>query len=151
MEQAIPQFVDRRVLADRRRSATPLFRSPFSPRRRRGFRRKHEARGAYLDHLCPSVILWTACLLSLSAIDAALTLVHIQLGGQELVPTMKWALDSSNQTFVFLKMCLTGCGAAFLAAHYNFGLSRFFSRAVLWGYIVLMLYHLTLVSTHWPL
>ena len=67
---------------------------------------------------------WAVLVVILSALDAAFTLLHIQRGGDEIVPTMRWAIEQGPSTFIHLKMALTGAGAILLAMHEHFGSLR---------------------------
>lgn len=139
---------DRRKGIDRRRRATPfpLLSALTTPARRRGFRRDHEGREAYVDQMGPGVIFWAIALMSLSALDAALTLVHIHRGGDELVPTMRWALDQGEHVFLLTKLSLTALGCVVIAAHQNFRVTRLAMPTLLAVYVALMAYHLTLLG-----
>ncbi len=79
------------------------------------------------------------------SIDALLTLIHLEYGGRELVPTMDWMLSISQEAFLGVKLLLTGLGAWFLAAHENFSLGRWSMRFVFFVYFFLMIYHLYLI------
>ncbi|MBI4584204.1 MAG: hypothetical protein HY717_09315 [Planctomycetes bacterium] len=141
---------ERRKQLDRRSRPTSLYDCFFSPRlRRRGFRRRGEGVNRYVDHLRLPIVLWVAALLALSMVDAALTLAHVQLGGKELVPTMRWALDQGMDTFISAKLLLTAVGAVYLAAHQNFPMARLAYRTLMGAYLGLMVYHLSLVVNHW--
>ncbi len=147
-----PSYVkeDRRKQADRRCRPTSLYDCFFSPYpRRRGFRRRGEGTNRYVDHLRLPVVYWVAALMVLSMADAALTLLHVQLGGKEVVPTMRWALDQGMITFLAAKLSLTAVGAIYLAAHQNFPLARLAYRTLLGAYLGLMVYHLALALNHW--
>ena len=116
---------------------------------RQRFRRDSEAANCYLDRLSPSVMTWAVLVVILSALDAAFTLLHIQRGGDEIVPTMRWAIEQGPSTFIHLKMALTGAGAILLAMHEHFRLARKLIPLVLLTYTTLIFYHLYLVWTHW--
>jgi hypothetical protein len=127
--------------ADRRRRATPIWGAFASPGRRRGFRRAGEGINCYVDRPSRRVVLWALLVLSLSALDAALTLFHIQAGGRELSPTMRLALHQGTTAFVAFKMAVTGLGIFILALHQNFALARYACRALLLTYLALTGYH----------
>ena len=147
-------FDDKRRHGDRRRRPTrcTLFTALFSPGRRQRFRRDSEAANCYLDRLSPSVMTWAVLVVILSALDAAFTLLHIQRGGDEIVPTMRWAIEQGPSTFIHLKMALTGAGAILLAMHEHFRLARKLIPLVLLTYttLILVLGFAVLVITFWP-
>lgn len=132
---------DRRATPDRRRRPTSPLQCFLGYRRRRGFRRRAEGEKRYVDRLRAPIIVWAVVIMVLCSADAYLTLLHIESGGEELVPTMKWALSISSTTFLWLKLVLTGFGALYLAAHQNFPVARFCIRFVFFTYFMLMIYH----------
>jgi hypothetical protein len=145
--QLLPETApERRGLPDRRRRPTSMFAPFTSPGRRRRFRRSGEELNAYVD--CPSrrVQVWAVAMITLSALDAILTLVHIRGGRQELSPTMDLALSHGDTAFVASKMAVTALGVFLLALHQNFTLARFAFRALLLSYCLLIGYHLFLLA-----
>ncbi len=117
-----------------------------SPGRRKGFRRAEEGRNAYVDLPGQQAVLWAMVVVSFSAIDALLTLFHIQAGGRELIPTMRLALDFGGTVFVTTKMAVTATGVIILILHRNFSIARRAFKPILFAYVFLMLYHLFLVA-----
>ena len=93
------------------------------------------------------MVAWAVTVVLLSAIDALLTLVHLHHGGDELIPTMRWALSVSQEAFLWIKLVVTAIGAGYLAAHYNFSVGRFCIRFVFFVYLFLMLYHAYIIWT----
>jgi len=138
---------DRRRLSDRREWPTRALRLPFTPRCRSGFRRQGTELNQFVDQMRPRVFLWGITIVVFCVIDAVLTLIHIERGGEELVPTMKWALDASHEAFVWIKLTLTGVGVAYLAVHQNFFVGKFCIRFVFFVYFFLMVYHAFIVVT----
>ena len=106
-------------------------------------------RGGYVDRVSSTVGMAVLALLVLSAVDAALTLKHIELGGVELMPTMSWAILVGPEFFVGLKMFLTAMGGILLAALEYYPAARRFLPSLLGVYILLMAYHCLLVLTEW--
>lgn len=81
---------------------------------------KGEHRGTHsvsIDYLLPRVVWLVVFVVLSSALDAFLTLVHIQQGGSEGNPLMAMALHQGISWFVSFKMGLTGLGALLLAIH----------------------------------
>lgn len=101
---------------------------------------------AYVDRPSGRTIVWALLVMFLSATDALLTLLHIRAGGDELVPTMRIALDHGETTFTVTKMLITAIGVVFLALHENFTLARAGIRLLLGVYAALMGYHLLLIA-----
>lgn len=141
---------ERRRFPDRRRRPTRLtLLNLFTPGRRRVARRPGEDVNVYFDQLGPWTSLWVVAVVLLSGFDAALTLIHIQHGGEEVVPTMRWAIGQSPLVFINLKMGLTALGTLLLGMHQSFRLARLAIPFVFISYLSLMVYHAVLVYTHW--
>jgi hypothetical protein len=146
LEPAPVVAAEKRGQSDRRRRPTPPFGAFLGPGRRRGFRRAGEGVNAYVDRPSGRTIAWALSVMVLSATDALLTLLHIRAGGDELVPTMRLALDHGEMTFTTTKMLITSIGVVFLALHENFPLARVGIRLLLGVYAALMGYHLLLIA-----
>jgi hypothetical protein len=134
----------RRVQDRRRRPTSPLW--PLGgPRRRQSFRRAGEGIRRYVDRLELCVSGWAILIIVLSSVDAMLTLLHLERGGEEWMPTMRWALSIDRGAFLGLKLAFTACGTVVLAAHQNFPAARFFIRVAFFAYLFLTAYHLALI------
>jgi len=138
--------VDRRSRRDRRRRPTPMLAALSTPGRRRGFRRASEGVDAYVDLPSSRIITWALAVMLLSATDALLTILHVRAGGEELIPTMRYALDCGEGTFTAVKMSVTALGVLFLAIHENFRVVRLGFRLLLGCYAALMAYHILLIA-----
>jgi hypothetical protein len=112
--------------------------------RRRGFRRTGEGQYAYVDCLAPRVMALVILGLVGSALDAYLTLLHVQHGGQEANPLMAHMLAYGDMWFVAIKMALTGTGVWVLAAHQQFPLALRALHGFTGLYVALLAYHLVL-------
>ena len=88
-------------------------------------------------------------LILLSALDAYLTLIHMQYGAQEMVPTMAWAIERGVVTFVSLKLAVTSVGVVYLVVHQNFSLARLSLYFLLFLYSSLLIYHVVLAVFYW--
>ena len=137
---------DRRQLADRRRQPTSLWSTLRWRGRRRGFRRAGEGANAYVDCLTPRVIGLAALILASSVLDAGLTLLHLQAGGQEANPCMALLLVHGQAAFVGVKMALTGMGVWCLAAHQQFALAWQALHGLACVYLTLLACHLLLLA-----
>lgn len=135
---------NRRLVPDRRARPTPLWGTFRMRGRRCGFRREGERRNSYVDRLSIRVVLLSLSIVILSFLDAGFTLLHLELGGWEVNPLMRLALVSGIPFFLTVKICLTGVGVVFLAAHQNFRLSWVALRCVAAVYLWLLAYHIYL-------
>jgi len=141
---------NRRLVADRRARPTPLWGTLRLRGRRRGFRRAGEARNRYVDRLSMRVVVLSLVIVILSFLDAGFTLLHLELGGWEVNPLMRLALVAGIPFFLTVKICLTGVGVVFLAAHQNFRLSWVALRCVATVYLWLLAYHIYLYGAGPP-
>ena len=110
--------------------------------RRRGGRRGDEQDFSYVDQPGAWILAGFAALVGLSLLDAWYTLDLLKRGATEANPVMKAALDVSDQAFVLIKTVITVAGAAFLSLHKNWPLGRLCMAAALFGYSILLFYHL---------
>lgn len=76
-----------------------------------------------------------------SVLDAFLTLLFIQDGGQEANPLMAVLINNGEAQFVGIKMTLTGLGAWFLAAHEYFAMAYNGLHVLAVGYVGILLIH----------
>ena len=141
-----PSMSERRQDPDRRRAPTSLLRTlRFYGRRVSG---RRDAEGSiYVDRLSPRVVTLVLFVVCCSALDALLTLMHIQQGGHEANPIMAMAMNQGTTSFVTAKMALTSLGAILLAIHQNFwlGIRGLYSLALI--YAGLLVYHLIIYSS----
>ena len=84
-----------------------------------------------------------------SAVDAVLTLLHLQRGAEEAMPTMRWALTYGDMTFVAVKMTLTAIGAVVMSRWHDRRVSQAGLVGLLVGYLGLIIYHSYLIVEHW--
>jgi len=131
-------------MPDRRARPTPLWGTLRMRGRRRAFRRAGEERNRYVDRLSMCVVILSLAIVILSFLDAGFTLLHLELGGWEVNPLMRLALIAGIPAFLTIKICLTGLGVVFLAAHQNFRLSWVALRCVAAVYLWLLAYHIFL-------
>jgi hypothetical protein len=132
---------DRRQLLDRRQCVTSLWQALRWRGRRRGFRRAGEGLNAYVDGVAPRGVALVLLLLITSALDAWLTMVHVQQGGQEANPIMAFVLLYGYTPFIAVKMALTSVGAWLLAVHQQFPLAWKGLHGMAAIYLLLMGYH----------
>jgi hypothetical protein len=134
-------ITERRRQPDRRAHPTTLWNTLRVGGRRKGFRRAGEAYKAYMD--CPSkrAVTLLFFVLGASVLDALLTLLFLQRGGDEANPFMSLVLSHGHMPFVGIKMALTGIGAWFLAAHQSFPLAFRGLHVLAGSYMALLLIH----------
>ncbi len=138
-------FPDRRQLADRRQRPTSLGHALRFLGRRQGFRRAREGRHTYVDCLAPRIVGLAFLVLICSALDAVLTILHLQRGGQEANLIMAWALTHGYTPFIWVKMTVTAAGGWLLAVHQQFPLAWTALHGLAGVYALLLAYHIILV------
>jgi len=79
-----------------------------------------------------------------SLLDACLTLLHLQNGGDEANPLMHLTLAHGPRLFLALKSSLTGAGVWVLAAHQQWPLAARGLHGLALGYGAVLAYHLVL-------
>jgi hypothetical protein len=133
--------LERRQLADKRRQPTTLISTLRCRGRRQVCRRVGEGYHAYVDWLSPRISGLALCILISSILDAVLTLLHVQRGGQEANPIMALTLYHSETAFIGIKMATTGFGVWLLAAHQGFLLAWEALHGLAGAYLLLLMYH----------
>jgi uncharacterized protein DUF5658 len=136
--------VERRQLPDRRKRPTPLLSRYCISGRRRGARRRDEARNSYVDRYDVPMAAAALLIVLLSILDAYYTLNYLSRGGRELNPVAQSFIDFGPRTFVIMKGIVTGSCVLFLIVHKNFSVVRHVLTVVLSFYTLLLCYHLYL-------
>lgn len=100
--------VERRSGSDRRRQSRPLIKRLIcSGKREYGRRAEDRRRIIAMDIYQPSQFITIMIILSLSLLDALLTLILIDRGAHELNPVMAYYLDFGPHVFLLVKYGLT--------------------------------------------
>jgi hypothetical protein len=132
---------------DRRSRPTPfLSRYTFFGGRRASDRRYGHVANTYVDRYEPWVGGVLVAIGLLCALDAVLTLLYLQKGGEEANPIMDEVIQWGPQTFVLVKCGVTNAGLMILCLHKNFRYVKGVMGALLGIYALLTLYHLWLAS-----
>jgi len=116
------------------------------PGRRHRGRRAGETRDIYVDVYHPRDVLLLLAVLLLNVLDAAFTLVHLQLGGEEANPLMARLIQAGEETFLFEKSFVVGVWLVLLVAHKRFLLARAGLFVLLALYLGLFVFHIYIVS-----
>lgn len=84
----------------------------------------------------------------MSFLDAILTVVQIQRGAvREANPVMSLTLTWGGiYAFFCLKALMTAVALAIIIVHKEWALARYVARVCLWFYVLIMFYHLYLIS-----
>jgi hypothetical protein len=151
-ETPVP-FVERRVSKRDRRAVTlwTFLRGGFAPRRRGG--RRAGEQELPVDFHEPYLLLLAVLMLTLSVVDAFLTVNLMTNGGaEETNPLLAFVLNEHPRLFAIVKMALTGFGVVFLVAVARMQVLRLVrASAVLLGlvlaYFALVAYEAWLVAS----
>ncbi len=112
--------------------------------RRVGARRDAERESLYVDAYRPRDLVLLVSVFLLNVLDAAFTLTWVREGGAERNPLMDRLLQSSEATFLNVKLFTAGVAFVWLMAHKNFRVARFGLWALLGIYTALLAYHVWL-------
>lgn len=139
-------------VTERRRRSTPALSGYFLLGRRRALRRESDAQvNYYVDRPAEQAALTAVLLLSLSLLDALLSLRLFHLGtSHELNPLLAITLRHGAGLFLLSKVALTASATLVLLLHWNFVL---FGRVALAGvgrllvglYVGLIVYEIVLM------
>jgi len=109
-----PEYIEKRLNKDRRKTAAPRARFLFRGGRRENIRRQADKNklfwaDRYSQHLFAAIVI----ILFLSVTDALLTLLLMEHGAVEVNPIMAYYLNIGPYAFLIVKYLLT-CVALFL-------------------------------------
>jgi hypothetical protein len=135
-------LVNQRVIQERRLRPTSFISIFRFGGRRKGFRREGEGRNRYVDRLSLRTVVLTFIIFTLSALDAILTLLHIENGAFELNPLMEQIIQNGFEFFFTIKSLGIGLIAWFLAIHQNYKISSYGMHILAAIYIVFSAHHL---------
>jgi hypothetical protein len=141
--------------ADRRSSLDRRLPAPFPPqfssfrRRHSGGRRKTDF-GGYVDIYDRRSWAIALAVLGLSCADAVLTVLQIEKGVvQEANPLMNVVLAwGGAYAFFSLKAAMTAFALAIIILHKEWALARRMARLCLFCYVLILIYHMYLVSNY---
>ncbi|MFH2001822.1 MAG: DUF5658 family protein [Planctomycetota bacterium] len=100
----------------------------------------------YVDLYHPALFFVLLSVIILSLADAYLTLDAMTAGFRELNPVMNAALGLGKQSFVAIKMLITGLGITLLCMHKTFPRVKLIIFIVVIGYVILIGYHFYLMQ-----
>lgn len=117
---------------------------------RRMDKRRSGAGAAYVDCYADHLMLTTAAIVLLSAMDAFMTLNILANGGIELNNFMAILIENSTEKFVYFKLALTAFSAIFLVIHHQVQLTakmqvKHLIYFILMGYAALICYEIGLL------
>ena len=118
----------------------------FGGRRRNGGRRPGANVNAFVDVHGAPLFFATVAVVALNFLDAWFTMLFLSYGGQELNPIMDAIIRIGPWPFLLLKSAGIGFCVAFLTLAKNFRIARIGLWVVLVGYILLLGWHLFLLT-----
>lgn len=114
--------------------------------RRQSSGRRDGDKPGYVDLYHPALFFVLLSVVVMSLADAYLTLDALTAGFKELNPAMNAALNLGKQSFVAIKMAITGLGIVLLCMHKAFPRVRLIIFFVVLGYALLICYHFYLLQ-----
>ncbi len=112
---------DRRIFSDRRKNPTPALSWYTLWGRRRTFRRKSDQqRGGYVDHYSALLFLFLISAVVLNILDAYITITILDLGGWEVNPIVRSAIEVYGDKFWVWKFLIVSACVVFLCLHCKF-------------------------------
>lgn len=121
-----------------------------SQRRRRSKGRRRTDRGGYVDIYDRGSWIVALTVMGLSFLDAVLTVLQIERGVvREANPIMNTVLTWGGvYAFFSLKAAMTAFALAIIILHKEWVLARYMARLCLGCYVLILFYHIYLVSGH---
>jgi hypothetical protein len=112
---------DRRIFSDRRKDPTrPLSRFTFWGRRRTFRRKSDQQKGGYVDYYNPLLFILLISAVTLNVLDAFITIIILDLGGWELNPIARSAIEVYGDKFWVWKFVIVSACVVFLCLHCKF-------------------------------
>ena len=115
----------RRIFRERRIKPTPALSRFTLWGRRRTFRRKSDQqKGGYVDHYDALLFFFIISVVALNVLDAFITIVSLDLGGWEVNPIVRWAIEAHGDKFWIWKFAIVSASLVFLCLHCKFRRAR---------------------------
>jgi hypothetical protein len=144
---------DRRIIADRRRHATPfLSKHTFWGGRRKTIRRKEDKKKhIFVDHYGLQLFITLLFLFILSILDAYLTLHLVKANiAIEINPVMAVYLGHSSITFLLEKFLFTLAAVFIFCIGNHFSITRISLAFVIIIYLGVVLYEVRMMNNFFP-
>jgi hypothetical protein len=112
---------NRRILRDRRKKTTPALSRFTLWGRRRTFRRNiDQQKGGYVDHYDALIFFFLVSVVALNILDTFITIVILDLGGWEVNPIVRSAIEDYGDKFWVWKFIIVSASVVFLCLHCKF-------------------------------
>jgi len=139
--------VDRRILKDRRKQATPaLSRYILVGERRTLRRKKDQVAGGYVDRYSPTLFIFMILIVGLNVLDAFQTILLLDLGGWEVNPIVHSAMQLFGDNFWIWKFFIASASVVVLCLHSKFRKAKPIIVFATILYIVIVFYHFLLIN-----
>ena len=138
---------DRRILKDRRRHPTYGLSRFILRGRRSGFRRNEDqGTGGYVDRYGPGLLFLLVLILGLNVLDAFLTMMILENGGEEANPVVRSAMQFYGDRFWIWKFLLVSIPLILLCLHRKFplvmpvllGISAIYTAVILYQVLLIV-------------
>ena len=137
---------NRRIFKDRRKKPTPGLSRFTLWGRRRTFRRKiDQQKGGYVDHYNPLLFFFLISIVTLNILDAFLTIMILDLGGWEVNPIVRSAIEVYGDKFWVWKFVIGSACVVLLCLHSEFTRAKLIIVSVNILYIFIVFYSVLLI------
>jgi hypothetical protein len=140
---------DRRTLSDRRKKPTPRWSwYTFFGRRTRFRRKTDQEKGGNLDRYSDFTFFMLVLILGLNVLDSFLTMMILDLGGEELNPVVGAFIGLHGDYFWIWRFLIVSITLILLYLHHGFVLIRRVTIGIGLIYTVIVVYQVHLILYH---
>jgi hypothetical protein len=137
---------NRRIFKDRRKKTTPALSRFTLWGRRRTFRRKiDQQKEGYVDHYNALLFFFLISIVALNILDAFLTIMILDLGGWEVNPIVRSAIEVYGDKFWVWKFVIGSACVVFLCLHSEFTRAKLIIVSLNILYIFIVFYNVLLI------
>ena len=138
---------EKRIQKDRRKQPTPGLSRHSLFGQRKGFRRRvDQKKGGYVDRYSPRLFFFLVLIAGLNVLDALLTMMILELRGQEINPVVQSVMGLYGERFWVWKFAIVSVCIVLLCLHSRF--KRVMAICIGCGFIYLavILYQIFLIA-----
>jgi len=138
---------NRRIFRDRRKKPTPALGRFTLGGRRRTFRRKiDQQKGGYVDHYDALLFFFLISAVTLNILDAFSTMFILDLGGWEVNPIVRSAIEVYGDKFWVWKFLIFSACVVLLCLHCKFRRAKLIIVSINIFYIFIVFYNVLLIT-----
>jgi hypothetical protein len=137
---------NRRIFKDRRKKPTPALNRFALWGKRRTFRRQiDQQKGGYVDHYNGLLFFFLVSIVTLNILDAFLTVMILDLGGSEVNPIVRSAIEVYGDKFWVWKFIIGSACVVLLCLHSEFTKVKLIIVSLNILYIFIVIYNVLLI------